>query len=201
MANGGCKMNKLDMHYAYWLLSRLIKALGVWGVLGLALFLVSCVFYFTKVASTTQQLQQAQFELERAVVAQEDSPKVEMQQVVPAQTKAEDLAKFYDIFPAGASLPEWLRLIDETALKQKLILKRGDYKLTQSQQGQLQRYEIVLPVAGKYVQIRQFIAEVLLKSPALALGDIKIRRENTMSPNVEARLVFVLFLQGNSWLK
>jgi Tfp pilus assembly protein PilO len=194
-------MKKFDIQYAYWLLGRMVKALGAWGVLGVALFLVSSMFYFTKVASTTQQLQQAQYELDSAVAAHEVTSKVEIQQKVPAQTTAEEVAKFYEIFPAGASLPKWLRLIDETALKQKLILKRGDYKLTQSKQGQLQRYEIVLPVAGKYVQIRQFVTDVLQKSPALALGDIKIRRETTLLPNVEARLVFVLFLRGDSWLK
>ena len=60
---------------------------------------------------------------------------------------------------------------------------------------------MVLPVAGSYVQIRQFITDVLQQLPALALSDLQITRDNAMSPTVEARLVFVLFLQGDSWLK
>jgi len=54
-------------------------------------------------------------------------------------------------------------------------------------------------VNGKYTQIRQFIADILQKLPALALSDLQIKRENSLSPTVEARMVFVLFLQGDSW--
>ena len=86
------------------------------------------------------------------------------------------------------------------------MLNRGDYKLTQikptpanSNPGQLSRYEIVLPVTGQYCQIRQFITQVLYQTPALALSEMQIKRENTLRPTVEARLVFVLMLQGGQW--
>jgi Tfp pilus assembly protein PilO len=95
-----------------------------------------------------------------------------------------------------------LALIDQAAVKQKLILNRGDYKYSKAKQSQisdgfnLSKYEIVLPVTGQYTQIRQFIAQVLQLQPALALSDFKMTRENSLSPNVEATLVFVLFLQS-----
>jgi Tfp pilus assembly protein PilO len=101
-------------------------------------------------------------------------------------------------------LHDWLGLIDKSAFKHGLRLNRGDYKFTQIKQGQIagnqyaSRYEIVLPVTGQYVQIRQFIANVLQSQPALALSSVKIQRDNTLATNVEARLVFVLFLQGDS---
>ncbi|PPD18607.1 MAG: hypothetical protein CTY27_01280, partial [Methylotenera sp.] len=80
---------------------------------------------------------------------------------------------------------------------------RGDYKLTQikqlqTSQGALARYEIVLPVTGQYTQIRQFIAQVLHQLPALALSDMQLKRENAQSPLVEAQLIFVLMLKGDS---
>ena len=61
------------------------------------------------------------------------------------------------------------------------------------------RYEIVLPLVGKYTQVHQFIQHVLQEIPALALSDLQIKRENSLSPTVEANLVFVLFLKGDSW--
>lgn len=194
-------MKKLDLYYFYWLLGRLAKLLGVWGLLGIAIIVASSTFYITNIVKAEQQLNLAQYELDHT---QKNETKVVVQPVVPqpvvsAQTTAQEISKFYKIFPAGASLPKWLNLIDETALKQHLILNRGDYKLTQTKQGQLSRYEIELPVIGKYTQIRQFIADVLQKLPALALSDLQIKRENSLSPTVEARLVFVLFLQGDSW--
>ena len=199
-------MNKLDIHYVYWLSGRLSKTLGVWGLLGIVIILASSIFYFVNFLPTSRQLLEVQNELQNKLEitqknGRENSQKVIPVQVVPAQTSTQEIAKFYKQFPAGASLPKWLRLIDTTALKRHLVLNRGDYKLTQSKQGQLQRYEIVLPVSGSYVQIRQFIADVLQQLPALALSDLQIKRDNAMSPIVEARLVFVLFLQGDSWLK
>ena len=199
-------MNKLDIHYCYWLLGRFAKTLGVWGLLGIVIILASSIFYFVDFMPTSKRLLQAQNELQNKLEhtqknMRKHSQKETLVQVAPAQTSIQEIAMFYKQFPAGATLPKWLRLIDTTALKQHLVLNHGDYKLTQSKQGQLQRYEIVLPVSGSYVQIRQFIAEALQQLPALALSDLQIKRDNVMSPIVEARLVFVLFLQGDSWLK
>lgn len=200
------KMNKLNIHYGYWLLGRFAKTLGVWGLLGIVILLASSIFYLVDFMPTSKQLLQAQNELQNKLEhtkknVRERSQKEIVIQVAPAQTSTQEIAMFYKQFPAGASLPKWLRLIDTTALKRHLVLNRGDYKLTQFKQGQLQRYEIVLPVSGGYVQIRQFITDILQQLPALALSDLQIKRDNAMSPIVEARLVFVLFLQGDSWLK
>ena len=121
----------------------------------------------------------------------------------------QDIKQFYALFPAGANLPQFLETIAQTAVKHGLKLNRGDYKLSaqqlaktstvQNKQGQFSRYEIVLPVTGQYVQIKKFISKVLQLIPALALGDLQIKRATTTSPVVEARLVFVLILQGDAW--
>lgn len=199
-------MNKPDLDYGYWILVRLAKTLGVWGLLGIILILASSVCYFVYFLPASKQLIQAKNELQNKLEytqknSRENTPKQIQAQVVPFQTSTQEIAEFYKQFPPGGSLPKWLRLIDTTALKRHLVLNRGDYKLTQSKQGQLQRYEMVLPISGNYVQIRQFISDVLQQLPALALSDIQIKRDNAMSPTVEARLVFMLFLQGDSWLK
>ena len=199
-------MNKLDIDHGYWLLGRFAKRLGAWGLLGVVIILASSIFYVVNFLPTSERLLQAQNELLNKLEdtkknGRENSQKQTSAQAAPAQTSAQEIAEFYKQFPAGASLPIWLRLINTTALKQHLVLNRGDYKLTQTKQGQLQRYEIVLPVSGSYVQIRQFIADVLQQLPALALSDLQLKRDNVMSPTVEARLVFVLFLQSDSWPK
>ena len=199
-------MNKLDIDHGYWLLGRFAKRLGAWGLLGVVIILASSIFYVVNFLPTSERLLQAQNELLNKMEdtkknGRENSQKQTPAQAAPAQTSAQEIAEFYKQFPAGASLPIWLRLINTTALKQHLVLNRGDYKLTQTKQGQLQRYEIVLPVSGSYVQIRQFIADVLQQLPALALSDLQLKRDNVMSPTVEARLVFVLFLQSDSWPK
>ena len=117
----------------------------------------------------------------------------------------QEMASFNQLLPRADSLQQSLSLLDNAALKQRLALNRGDYKFTQIKQAQtsnalnLSSYEVILPVAGSYSQIRQFIANALQQQPALALSEVKIKRDNAMSANVEARLVFVLYLQGDSW--
>lgn len=195
-------MKHVDIHYFYWLLRRAAQNLGIWGLLGTMLVAVCGLIFIVKILPAEKQLSAAKYTLEHT---QEDADK-NAQVLTPAlevseKTSAQDVVEFYKLFPIGATLSKQLELIEKTALKQQLILSRGDYKLTKTKQGQLSRYEIVFPLVGNYTQIRQFIAAVLQKLPALALTDLQIKRENVMSPTLQARLVFTLFLQGDSWLK
>lgn len=189
-------MKKIDLNHLRWLLNKYLITLGSGGVLGIAI-LVCCLFiYTTKIAALDDQINTVEFKLSQT---NSNSIKLVPQSPSPIQTTAQDVSTFYNIFPLGASLPKNLDAINEVAIKYRLILNHGDYKLTQTKQGQLSRYEIVFPVVGKYTQIRHFIADVLLKLPALALSDLQIKRENSLSPTVEAKLVFVLFLKSDSW--
>lgn len=189
-------MNKIDVNHLRWLVSKYLSALGLWGLLGVAIIVSCLLIYVTYIMELDEQVTLTQSKLKQlsqTPIKLATLPKTQI------QTTAQDVTKFYDLFPAGASLPKWLSMMDAMAIKRHLILNRGDYKLSQTKQGELLRYEIVFPVVGQYIQIRQFIADVLLKLPALALNDLQIKRENSLSPTVEARLVFVLFLKGDSW--
>jgi Tfp pilus assembly protein PilO len=189
-------MNNKWFHHLFWLLSKLAQTLGIWGLLGVFMIGSSVVFYFTTVVTLDQQITTAQYQLDHASHQTTKAFNVSEHQT---KTSVFDEAMFYKMFPSGSSLPKWLHSIDSIAIKQHLMLNHGDYRLSQTKQGQLLRYEIVLPVVGKYTQIRQFIAEALVELPALALSDMHIKRENTLSPTVEARLTFVLFLKGEVW--
>lgn len=206
-------MGKLNLNNITWLMTSYARKLGVLGMLGLAIALCCCLFYTINFIPVQQQKLDAELKFsglknhpEKPVLSEESAGNISLN-----QSSAEDIQHFYAQFPNGESLPKWLRLIDENAAKQHLILNRGDYKLTQikskklevasaeSSPNALSRYEIVLPVTGQYSQIRQFIAQVLHDLPALALSDMHIKRESAQSPTVEARLVFVLLLKGESW--
>lgn len=189
-------MKKLDIYYLYWLLGKAARVLGLWGLLGLGVVLGSIIFYIVKIEKLEQEIESAQYQLSNT---NKNATNIVQPQALPLQASMQEINEFYKRFPTGASLPKWLSLIDQVALKQHLIVNRGDYKFSQTKQGQLLRYEIVIPLIGKYTQIHQFVTEVLQALPALALSDLQIKRENSLSPTVEARLVFVLFLKGDSW--
>lgn len=198
-------MQWLNVAYLRWYSSKMIKKLGVLGLLGLAIMIGSCLFYAFNVMPLKQKIAANTIRLEQVSQQQIFRNEIENSQIkmTSEQSITEDIRRFYTQFPVGQSLPSWLRLIDKIALKQDLTLNRGDYKLTQikqlqTNQGALARYEIVLPVTGQYTQIRQFVAQVLHELPALALTDMQLKRESAESPTVEARLIFVLLLKGNS---
>ena len=202
----------LNLHYWLWQSQQIVKKLGLFGLLGLAITLSCGVFYASKIIPINDQILEYNESIQQAKLNNAEQKNLSIPiKNVPQQITNDDITKFYARFPDGASLPTWLSLISETAVKQGLLLNRGDYKLTQikptpansspanSNPGQLSRYEIVLPVTGQYSQIRQFITQVLYQTPALALSEMQIKRENTLRPTVEARLVFVLMLQGDHW--
>jgi hypothetical protein len=189
-------MKTFNSSYGYWLLSKVAKNFGLWGLIGLTAMIASLLFYLAEVTKVESELNHSLTEL---AFKKENENNLVQAEIKPEKTTEQEIADFYQIFPAGASLPKWLNIINDTALKQHLTLSRGDYKLSQSKQGQLLRYEIVLPVVGKYTDIRQLMVALLHKIPALAISDLQIKRENSLSPTVEARLVMVLFLQGDTW--
>jgi Tfp pilus assembly protein PilO len=189
-------MRKLDLYYFYWLLGRAARTLGLWGLLGVGIVIGCILFNVITIASIQQDLKTTQSEFDKTKKNGSVIIRPEPQSI---QTSLQEVNEFYKRFPTGASLPKWLNLIDQIAIKQHLVLNRADYKFSQTKQGQLLRYEIVLPVMGKYPEVHQFVVKVLQEIPALALSDLQIKRENSLSPTVEARLVFVLFLKGDTW--
>ncbi len=194
-------MTKINFNYGVWLALKFFKNIGPLGLAGLAILLGCCLFYVLLALPLNVQIITAQQQLEN-VQANEITP-VSVKET-PANDRSQDIAAIKKMLPEANTLHDRLGLIDKAAFKQGLRLNRGDYKFTQIKQDKAagnqyaSRYEIVLPVIGQYVQIRQFIANVLYSQPALALSSVKIQRENALAANVEARLVFVLFLQGDS---
>ena len=182
-----------------WQLACLSKNLGALGGLGTALVLGCGLVYLSVLMPMGQSIKDIKQSLESLPVTPKSHLKIAQ---LPEQKIENNISIFKKTLPKAESLHEWLALIDQAASKQKLHLNRGDYKYNKTKQSQisddfyLSTYEITLPVTGQYAQIRQFIAQVLYLQPTLGLSDIKITRDNSLSPNVEAKLVFVLYLQS-----
>lgn len=191
-------MDKLIVHKFLWEMKNQVSKLGVLGMFGLLILLGCSAFYVIKVLPLNQQVFVTQQQLVN-FNSQKKIPEVPKQ---PVSDIKQDLLKFNQLLPRENMLHQSLRLIDASAKKQHLMLNHGDYKLTNYKQNRIvsnpyiSHYEIVLPITGQYTQIREFIATVLQQQPALALKDIKFKRDNSMSATIEAKLIFVLFLQG-----
>lgn len=97
--------------------------------------------------------------------------------------------------PAAAAA---LRRLFDAADKAGLELTQGEYRLTEVKDAQLRRYQVSLPVAGGYPEIRAFVARALNADPALALTAIQLRREGIESTDLEAQLNFTLYLESGA---
>lgn len=70
----------------------------------------------------------------------------------------------------------------------------GEYKLSCDAAARLCRYRVRLPLVGSYLQIRTFVEHSLLALPLASLDEFSLRREGIGSDEVQAGLVFSLYL-------
>ena len=109
---------------------------------------------------------------------------------------AAQVSAFERFFPDAGELNRVLREIHAAAEKEKLVLERGEYKLSEEAGLGLLRYQITLPVKGPYPSIRAFTRRVLKDIPSLALDSVALQRPNVGDEAIEAQIRFSAFHRG-----
>lgn len=170
-----------------------LSRLGLPGLCGLLLALLGLVICFVLVQPAYDETAA----LERRVgLAEKEAARLSTQDEAGiVYSPAEQLAVFYQGFPAEASIPAWLETIYAQASEGGIKLESGEYTLQRTQQGRLNQYRIVFPIKGSYPKIRSFISAVLASAPAIAMDSLQMKRESVGEGNVEARLVFLMYLE------
>lgn len=193
-------MTSFNTHYLNWLLRAFAKKLGLWGFFGLFVICFGTAIYHSKTAEMQQEISTLQ-----TAIAEKETSRLTGHAVETPSTpnnSLQTLNALYQTFPTALSIPDTLSQLNLLAAKQQLLLNSGDYKLNKmvarnaSSVKILTQYEMVLPVEGSYSKIRAFIAGILSTLPSVAISDIQIKRESTLSPQVEARLVLIFFVRG-----
>jgi len=168
-----------------------LRRAGWPGMLGLAILLGSPIFYATTVLPMQEQL--ATLKVEQ-VQLRRDIAKNQHREAKPAPTGEMQLKEFYGQFPSLNRSEEWLVKIYAAAERQHIVLESGAYKLTGAEAGNIQRYQITLPLKGSHVQIRRFLSDLLTEVPTLSLDDISFKRETIDLSTVNAVIKLTLFL-------
>ncbi|MDP1557405.1 MAG: hypothetical protein Q8K59_07155 [Nitrosomonas sp.] len=177
---------------AIWLQIRWqVARLGTIGKIGVGLLAVAIVFFLAAVLPQDATIQALK---ERAEIMRVQSPSY--QASGPGKKMGDDqaLQKFYEFFPRIDSSPFWIRELVLVAKKQGVEINSSDYRLVHEKGGRLTRYEMTLPIRGRYSQVRAFIADALLAVPAMAITGIMIKREDVRTEQLEVRLDIVLYL-------
>lgn len=116
------------------------------------------------------------------------------QQSDAGKDPAAQLGEFYRFFPVEDGILDALERIYAAAAQHNLALEHGDYRLAAETDVRLQRYDVVLPVKGRYGAIRGFLAQILKENPNLALTAISFTRQTAADIGIDAQLQLTLFL-------
>lgn len=172
---------------ARWQMLRL----GTAGKIGIGLFAFSAVFFLAAVLPRREESRELMDKAKAMQVRLRTAP-VSAPGGKPQGEQA--LQIFYAFFPRLDSSPLWIKELVQVAEQSEVQISGSEYRMVREKDWKLARYEIVLPIRGRYPQLRAFIADALRAVPAMALVDIAIKRENVGSELLEARLRFYLYL-------
>ena len=125
-----------------------LHVLGPAGVLGVGVLIFCVPFYFSAVGPAERELQAQRSVAERLRSRTPFQP-------VASEGRAEELRRFYGLFPPLERLPDELERVYALARSAKIELLQGEYRVERRPTG-LISYRVSLPVRGSYHQIRAF---------------------------------------------
>lgn len=180
----------------FWWAARLwVDRLGLAGVAGLGLSIFALVFGLS--AAVSMQADHKQL-LEELDAAQARLAQALQAAVRPSPTPSEQLAAFYDVFPTAHSLPETLRTLSQLARAHHLVLRAGNYHITDDHAGRLVRFEVTLPIEGAYPDVRQFIRAVLGQVHNAALDKLDVEKSQTDGSKAMTIVHFTIFVERDA---
>lgn len=166
-----------------------LKQFGWQGLIGVLLTLISTFFFFAFTTPKVNYVRQLQL----------DIGNIKTSSKVYAKdhniTQFDVVKDFYRLLPAQNETNNKISIILTAATNAGLVMEKVEYDqpLTHSP---IAQYQIKLPLKGSYVQIRQFINEVLNNLPTIALDDITMWRDDITTDVLQTRIQFTLYLKS-----
>lgn len=164
-----------------------LRLLGATGVVGIGVLVFCLPFYFSAVRPAEQELVAQRSLAERLRARTPFQP-------VAADGRAEELRRFYSLFPPLEKLPDTLEQIYALARSAKLELLQGEYRLERPPVG-LAFYRITLPLRGTYPQIRQFVGATLKSMPVASLEGLRFERKRVGDTRLEAQIRLTVYFR------
>jgi len=164
-----------------------LHALGPAGVLGIGVLIFCVPFYLSAVRPVERELQAQRSAAERLRTRAPFQP-------VSGGGRAEELRRFYGLFPPVEKLPDELERLYGLARAAKLELLQGEYRLEKPLAG-MASYHVTLPIRGTYAQIRQFVGAALKDMPIASLDALRFERKKVGDPQLEAQLRLTIYFR------
>lgn len=106
---------------------------------------------------------------------------------------ADKVAAVYAFLAKDEQTTDWLAKLHGIGRATGVQLKSGSYR-TQSADGRIVRFEIVLPVAGSYAQIRDFLMRSSAEIPVMSIDQLLLKRESREDGTLQGELRLTLHM-------
>ncbi len=116
-----------------------------------------------------------------------------------SSSSGQQLAEFYDYLAKPEQTTDWLAKLYAIGQATGVQLASATYRSEQA--GRIERYQIVLPVAGSYAQMREFLDRSLSEIPVLSLDPMTLKRESRRDGAVQAELKMTLHMLAGQEVK
>ena len=168
---------------------RLQRELGLAGIVALVMLSMTALFHKVALEPLQGRAQQLSSGLERQA-GKGGSASV-------AAGSAAKLEAFYSHLGRDESTTDWLAKLYAIGKATGVELQSGTYRnlaAAEKAPARIERYEIVLPVSGSYVQMRDFLRRALGEIPVLSLDQMTLKRESRNDGAVQAELKFTIHM-------
>jgi len=170
-------------------LQSLRHDLGLAGQLALILIVFAGAFYKAALEPVQARAQRLADEVERQAGAHEGR--------TSAGGAAGKLETFYAYLAREERTTDWLAKLYAIGKATGVELQSASYRTPPAGDkgtGRIERYEITLPVAGSYAQMRDFLKRALAEIPVLSLDQVSLKRESRSEGAVRAELKLTLHM-------
>jgi Tfp pilus assembly protein PilO len=162
-------------------MKRILERIGVAGVAAIGLLAAALLFSNFMV----KPLQERNLSLTEA--ASRSGRKADN-----AQTGAK-VAAVYEYLRKEEDTTDWLAKLHAIGTATGIQMRTATYR-TQPTEGRIVRYEIVLPVAGSYGQIRDFLKRATLEIPVLSIDQVTLKKEEKKGAALQAEMRLTLHM-------
>jgi hypothetical protein len=173
---------RLQFEIAYWRFGWRLPAALLALVLGLLIWLLWVPVQLSAASRAQTKLESAEREVSGGGAVRMQEP---------------PLHAFRRILLPQAQTTEQLRMIFQLASDAGLTVSQVDMRRQPDAAGAYSQLQIVLPVRGDYLNIKQFLASLLKSMPALAIDQVLLKREQVGVGPVEAQLSLSVLQQAS----
>jgi len=170
-----------------WLFRFHLQEAGRQGWLGIALMFGAAIVAAVVLLPDISEIRR----LEQEILELQSQPFSSERTHAPASP----LLAFYQSLPHESHAGQEIARIFDIAETNDIHLQRAEYTWLRDREIGMSRYQVQLPLHGRYMDIRLFMIDLLNQMPAVAINDLAFRREDAGNAEIGATLRLTIYLR------